>query len=95
MSLSGKQNHPTGASEGSETMKHYDISERNPQARQVKATKSIPYAGETVVREVDAHVCPCCGADRDTAEPVANRQDGYTWTTLYRCACGQKYEVSN
>jgi DNA-directed RNA polymerase subunit M/transcription elongation factor TFIIS len=76
-------------------MKHYDISERNPQARQVKATKSIPYAGETVVREVDAHVCPCCGADRDTAEPVANRQDGYTWTTLYRCACGQKYEVSN
>ena len=72
-------------------MKHYDISERNPLA---KTTKSILYADGTVVYE-DAHVCPACGADRDTAEPVANRQDGYTWTTLYRCACGQKYEVSN
>ncbi len=76
-------------------MKHYDISERNPQAKQVKATKAISYGGGTVVREVDAHVCPACGVDRDAAQAVACRQDGIVWTTLYRCPCGRRYEVIN
>lgn len=76
-------------------MRHYDISERNPQAKQVKVTKAFSYAGRTVVREVDAHVCPACGVDRDAAQAVAWRQDGIAWTTLYRCPCGQRYEVIN